>query len=82
MSMSLNFFLKKSAPPFCVNCQFFIQHKNNYPYDPVPNDHLYGKCRKFYEMDLITGNVIHDYAIVCRNNKEKCGLSGREYKPY
>ena len=70
-----------TGKPFCINCKFFIRHENNYPYDPVPNDSIYGKCKKFYSVDLITGSVIHELAKECRNDNKKCGIDGKEYKP-
>jgi hypothetical protein len=66
--------------PLCVNCIHFIQHQNNYPYDPVPDNSDYGKCKMFGEVDLITGDVQYDYAKDCRNNIRKCGINGSKYK--
>jgi len=65
---------------FCVNCAHFIPHKNNYPYDLIPNDSLYGKCRRFYNIDLITGLVKYEYAKDCRVDSDKCDIEGKEYK--
>jgi hypothetical protein len=62
--------------PFCINCLYFIPH-TNYPYDPLPSDQIYGKCRKFSEVDLVTGIVKYEYARVCR--VDKCGPSGTQY---
>ena len=69
-----------TAKPFCVNCVYFIPHINNYPYDPKPSDNLYGKCRKFFDVDLVTGIVKYEYARVCR--VDKCGPDGKEYQSY
>ena len=60
--------------PACVNCVHFIPHKN--PCDAIP-DSFYGKCRKFFDVDLVTGNVSHEYARVCRISK--CGVDGKEF---
>lgn len=30
------FFIRNKALPICLNCLHFIEHKNNYPYDPIP----------------------------------------------
>jgi hypothetical protein len=46
-----------TVKPVCVNCLYFIPHKNNYPYDALPDDSLYGKCRKFFDVDLVTGKL-------------------------
>ena len=62
--------------PVCVNCVHFIPAKN-YPYDELPNDSLYGKCKKFFDVDLVTGLVEHEYARVCR--VDKCGPDGKHF---
>jgi hypothetical protein len=72
-------FIRNKELPVCVNCAHFIEKTNNYPYDPVPNDKLYGKCKKFGEMDLITGVIEYDFAKYCRDNNEKCGKTGLGY---
>lgn len=66
--------------PVCKNCVHFIEHTNNYPYDPVPDNEQYGKCKKFGEMDVVSGAVHHDYARLCRENTKKCGIRGSEYE--
>ena len=66
--------------PACKNCVHFIEHTNNYPYDPVPCNEQYGKCKKFGEMNVVTGVVHNDYAGLCRENEKKCGLTGKEYE--
>ena len=58
----------------------FIEHKNNYPYDPLPNDKLYSKCNKFGEINFITGSIDYDLAKNCRDDNNKCGKNGSEYK--
>lgn len=66
--------------PVCVNCIHFIEHKNNYPYDPLPSNKHYGKCSKFGEIDIITGITEYDFAKNCRDDNKKCGKNGVEYK--
>ena len=73
-------FIRNTKFPACNNCLYFIEHKNNYPYDPTPDDKKYGKCKKFGEINLITGIIDYDYAMDCRLNSEKCGKTGSEYK--
>jgi hypothetical protein len=65
--------------PFCVNCAHFIPHKNNYPYDPIPSDSVYGKCRKFFDVNLVTGIVKYKYAIDCRIDNDKCDVDAKEF---
>ena len=73
-------FLRNKNLPICNNClYFFIEHKNNYPYDFYIYK-LYGKCKKFGEIDNITGVIKYDFASICRTNICKCGINGSEYK--
>ena len=72
-------FVRNKELPICSNCLHFIEHTNNYPYDPVPNDKQYSKCKKFGEINMITGDIEYDLASNCRLNDSKCGKSGSEY---
>jgi len=73
-------FIRNIDLPVCVNCVHFIEHTNNYPYDSYPSDKDYGRCKKFGEIDFITGLIEYDSAKNCRNNNTKCGKTGSEYK--
>jgi len=35
-----------------------------------------GKCAKFGVKHLVTGQIEYDFAIHCRENKDKCGKEG------
>lgn len=74
-------FIKDVNLPVCVNCLHFIEHKTNYPYDPLPDNKSFGRCKKFGYKDIITGEFNYDFAYLCRNNEKKCGLSGKEFEP-
>jgi hypothetical protein len=74
-------FIRNKELPICLNCVHFIEHKNNYPYDPIPSDEQHGKCKKFGEVNLITGMIKYDLAKDCRLNANACGKGGVEYKP-
>ncbi len=71
--------IKYKDLPICSKCVFFIEHKNNYPYDPVPSDTQYGRCKKFGEMNLITGTIEYELARNCRLNARECGKGGSEF---
>lgn len=43
----------------------------------MPNHSLYGKCRKFFNIDLITGHLKHEYAVISRF--KKCGVDDTEF---
>ena len=72
-------FIRNTQLPICSNCLHFIEHTNNYPYDPIPSDTHYGRCKKFGETNLITGVIDHDLALTCRLNVSRCGNAGTEY---
>lgn len=76
--LSKKIFVRNEALPVCSNCGWFVEDKNNYPYDPIPNDELYGRCKRFSEVNMITGGKIYDFAHECRTNKNKCGKDGSE----
>ncbi len=76
---ALKNFIRNKEFPICSNCVHFIEHTNNYPYDPIPSDEKYGKCNKFGEVNLITGRIDYDLASHCRLNINKCGDYGSEY---
>ena len=63
--------IRKFQYPACVNCVYFIKTTNN---------ENYGRCKKFGEMDLVTGVIEHDFAKLCREDTKKCGWRGSEYQ--
>ena len=69
-------FIRNRDLSICSNCLYFIEHTNNYPYDPHPSDEQYGRCKKFGEVSLITGTIQYDLARNCRLNASKCGNLG------
>ena len=68
-------FIRNKALPVCSNCVHFIEHTNNYPYDPMPSNEKYGRCKKFGEANMITGTIEYD----SRFNDSKCGKIGSEF---
>jgi hypothetical protein len=74
-----NLFIRNKDLHICSNCIYFIEHKNNFPCDSLPSDILYGKCKKFGEVDIITGIVKYDFANICRDNNKKCGKYGYHF---
>ena len=75
---TVKIFIRNNTLPACINCTHFIEDKTNYPYDSAPND-KYGKCKKYGEMSIITGEVEYDYARVCRKDETKCGRGGNGF---
>ena len=58
--------------PICSNCVHYIELENDYPYDG-------STCKKFGEMDVITGAIKYDLAAVCRLGDSNCGKKGLHY---
>jgi hypothetical protein len=52
-------FIQNQYKPLCANCKFFIPNKN--------------ECRKFGDIDIITGKYSYEQAISVRNDNDKCG---------
>ena len=44
--LAVPLFIKNNDLPCCVNCIHFIESKNNYPYDTIPDNNS-GKCKLF-----------------------------------
>jgi hypothetical protein len=70
-------FIRNKELPICSACVHFIEPENKNPYDRTPQNE--GRCKKFGEVDLITGAINHDLAGDCRRNASLCGKSGSEY---
>lgn len=81
MKRFTSYFIRNQKLPICSNCIHFIEHKNNYPYEPLPSDSLYGKCNQFGEVNIVTGIVEYDFANMCRDNINKCGKYGSHFAP-
>ena len=66
------FFIRNKELPICSNCVHFIGYTKNNPFDSY-------RCKKFGEMDVITGAIKYDYAAVCRLGDDNCGTKGSHY---
>jgi hypothetical protein len=53
------YFIENKYKPICQNCKYFIPNKN--------------ECRKFGDMNIITGKYTYESAISVRNDEDKCG---------
>ena len=74
-------FIKNKDFKSCAGCANFLEHSTVYPYDSLPNDEKYGKCKMFGEQNLVSGNIEYDYATWCRQDKYKCGIDGKYFTP-
>ena len=76
---SQKIFIRNTELPICSKCLHFIEHTNNYPYDPVPSNEKYGRCKKFGEVNMFTGVIEYDLANDCRLYDSQCGKFGSEF---
>ena len=72
-------FIKNSGLPICKNCVHFVEHENNYPYDQAPNNDIFGQCKIFGNISMVTGITKYEYARNCREDNNKCGHIGSQY---
>ena len=79
LSTRLPSIIRNRLLPICSNCVHFIEYTNNYPYDEIPSN-IYGKCKHFGEIDIVTGKIVYDYAQNCRTDIKKCSLNGTYYQ--
>jgi hypothetical protein len=81
-STNLSSIIKNIEYPVCKDCIHFIKY-NVTEYDSYPIDKpiKMSKCNKFGIKDLISGKIDYESTHTCRYNKEKCGLSGKNFYP-
>ena len=68
--MRLNRILRCITPEikpiiFCSQCKFYNSNKT---------------CKMFNEIDIVTTNITHSFAEICREDKTKCGSKAVFYK--
>lgn len=73
---SQKIFIRNTELPICSKCLHFIEHTNNYP---IPCNKQYGRCKKFGQTNMITGEIEYDLAKQSRSDDNKCGRFGSEY---
>lgn len=57
--------------PICANCVHYIK--------PPPGI-TYATCKKFGKIDIVSGVIEYDIAILVRENEKKCGMKGGAYQ--
>ena len=64
----------KNDPPSCSDCIHFIREKQTaYSWEK--------QCRKYIQIDNLTGAITHRNALDCRINDHLCGLGGEYFIP-
>jgi len=66
--------------PACINCIHYIKYHQEDPYESLPDDSNYGKCKLFGKKDLVSGEIEYEYAKYCREDDKLCGKDGKKYE--
>jgi hypothetical protein len=67
-------FLEKNLAPICRKCIYYKPSR----YDK-PNTENLGVCRKYAYQCKVTGKIVYDYAILVREDYDKCGPYGYDF---
>ena len=65
-----NPFIRDMERPSCTNCMHYRAER----------DSVFSKCSQFGAKDLLTGDVLLDYADSARQEETKCGKSAKRFK--
>ena len=63
--------IKNSYYPKCFTCKHFIP-------DSLDSTR-FSKCKKFGTANLVSGEIVYDFADFCRKIESKCGQHGKHY---
>lgn len=62
---------------YCVNCLNYVNYKYTYPQDELYEyKKIEGSCGLYGNQNLVTGEIKYDNALICRQDKSKCGEKG------
>ena len=67
MTITVQQTMNQTRPKLCKDCRYFV------PYKSSSHDMRYnlGKCRYFETIDLVSGDIVHDYVHIAREYKCK-----------
>jgi len=70
-------FIKNMDVPSCVDCVHFIKYETREPYNSE-----FGKCKLFGRKERVSGEIIYDYASICRDkiSSDACGPDGKYFE--
>jgi hypothetical protein len=66
--------IKNIDLPSCRNCKYYKPRYNS------DYSSTLSKCSIFGRKDIHTDEISYDYADLCRNDKDKCGLHGKYFE--
>ena len=76
---SRNNFIRNSQLPLCINCKHF--QPSYYTMNNEIQRNNIDKCGKFGEINIISGEIIYDYADFCRKDENQCGENAKYFEP-
>ncbi len=65
--------IKNINTPSCKNCIYYKPKNNDF-------NSPFSRCTYFGTKDIQTDIITYDFADLCRNNENKCGLEGKYFK--
>ena len=66
-------FIKNIDKPICKNCIYYHEHKDFI---------LPSKCKKFGEINIVSGEIEYLFAYTCRKLNYYCGIDGKYYEKH
>lgn len=66
--------IKNIDLPSCRNCKYYKPRYNS------DYSSRLSKCSNFGTKDIHTDEISYDYADLCRNDQDKCGLHGKYFE--
>jgi hypothetical protein len=68
--------VKDTYPPSCKECV----HYKPYPYLTEEYASKLGRCKKFGYKDILTGDIVFNYADLTRLNQNQCSTNGTHFE--
>ena len=68
--------LKHEPIHFCMDCKYFLPDKD------LDNAHNieFGRCKLFYDLNVLSGARKYEFASICRSNQSMCGHKAKYYE--
>ena len=69
------FFIKNMNAPSCKNCIHFMEYKSIYDKENLD----LSTCKLYGEKNIISDKIKYEFALICRNNENKCGINAKHF---
>jgi len=73
--MCASHIIKNSNYPSCKSCAHFLYYID----EMGRGSYEFSKCSRFGTQHVVSGEIKYDFAELCRNNQNKCNLTGNYY---